>query len=64
MNIKNVLSGLLFLVISVPFLFLSLNYEIGSISAMGPGFIPLAASSILTLFGVVILIKEIFNVFR
>jgi hypothetical protein len=54
---KDTLSGLLFIAIGSFFCFFSLDYKIGIISEMGPGFFPFLIGTILVLVGLIVVIK-------
>lgn len=55
-NRRDLLAGLLFAAIGCAVAFGSLSYELGSLRAMGPGFVPLAVAVMLGLLGAAIMI--------
>lgn len=58
-RIKDFATGILFLVIGIFFKVHSQSYELGSASAMGPGYYPDFISSILILVGIIIVVKSL-----
>jgi len=53
---KDVFVGIFFVIFGLIFLILSLNYSMGTISSMGPGYFPLIISTFLILIGILIII--------
>lgn len=58
---KNILSGVFFLVIGAVFMIGSMTYDLGSVSQPGPGFFPLLVSTCVAIIGVLIIIWSIFG---
>lgn len=54
---KDILAGILFVIIGSIFLFISTSYKIGTAAAMGPGYFPMLIAILLIIFGVIIFIK-------
>lgn len=50
---KDLLAGLIFVVIGLAMFFMSQNYEIGAANRMGPGYLPAGLSLVLLLIGLV-----------
>lgn len=61
LNLTSMLVGLTFLGFGGTFAFIASGYPIGTASQMGPGFLPLAAGSILAIIGVAVLVLEGFS---
>jgi hypothetical protein len=57
--LKDLLAGLVFIAFGLAFGYACLGYEIGSATRMGPGFFPLVLAGILTVLGVIIVLKGI-----
>ena len=58
-DVKDILSGLLFVAFGLAFAIIASTYEIGSTLQMGPGYFPLALGGLLVLFGGLIVAKGI-----
>ena len=58
-DVKDILSGLLFVAFGLAFAVIASTYEIGSTLQMGPGYFPLALGGLLVLFGGLIVAKGI-----
>lgn len=58
---KDILAGILFVIIGSIFLFISTNYKIGTAAAMGPGYFPMLIAILLIIFGVIIFIKSLYG---
>lgn len=58
-NPKDLVTGIVYLVIGTAFLFLSRDYKLGTAVKMGPAFFPLILSVLLMLIGVVSIIRGI-----
>jgi len=58
-NIKNITTGVLFLIIGITFLIYSLHYNIGNIADIGTGFFPLIISILLSLTGSILIFKNV-----
>lgn len=58
-NRRDLFAGLLLSAFGVFFLVYSLQYPIGTVNLMGPGFFPMCVSVVLTMFGIVISFKNI-----
>jgi len=56
---KNLLSGLIFIIIGITFLISSLSYNFGNSSMPGPGYFPFILSCILILIGIIKILKNI-----
>lgn len=56
---KDILAGILFVVIGSIFLFISTSYKMGTTAAMGPGYFPMLIAILLIIFGVIIFIKSL-----
>lgn len=61
---KDIVAGLFFFAVGVFFLIQGLEYKIGTVSNMGPGFFPVAFSSLLIVLSVIVTIKGLRNVRR
>lgn len=57
-QIKNFILGIFFSIIGIFFVIYSLNYKIGSLSNMEPGFFPLVVSAVLMIVGIFLIIKN------
>lgn len=60
-NKKDLLSGVLFMAFGALGLTVGTQYELGTISRMGPGYFPVVISCILSLVGAVISVKAIWS---
>jgi Tripartite tricarboxylate transporter TctB family len=58
-NLKDLLGGLVFLLIAAAFAFGALNYDIGTAFRMGPGYFPIVLSGILALLGILIAVRGV-----
>jgi hypothetical protein len=58
-NDKDFFSGITFFTISSFFLLKSLDYELGTISEMGPAFFPIVFSAILFFFSIILIVRSI-----
>lgn len=56
---NNFYTGILFLVIGVTFSFLSLKYDLGTASEIGPAFFPFIASITLILISIITIVGSI-----
>jgi len=56
---KDALAGLVFIAFGVAFAIGSLNYDLGVVSRMGPGYVPLALGCLLVLFGVLTIVEGV-----
>jgi putative tricarboxylic transport membrane protein len=56
---KDIVAGLLFIVIGVFFKYHSQTYSLGSVSNMGPGYFPDLISTLLLVVGIVLTIKSL-----
>ena len=56
-SFADILAGAIFIAIGLAFVVGSLGYELGTLLRMGPGYFPLATGGILTVLGLVILVK-------
>lgn len=55
---KDILSGLLFIIFGIIFMFYSLRYDFGNFSNLGPGFFPFTVSVLLILLGVFLVFRK------
>jgi hypothetical protein len=55
--LKDVLAGLIFVLLGAGFVFGALSYDIGTPTRMGPGFMPLALGLIVAGLGILIIVK-------
>jgi len=58
---KDILSGALFIFISLVFFYKSNSYPMGTYSNMGPGYFPMLISIILILIGLILIIKTLYG---
>jgi len=58
-KLKDLITGLLFVIIGVIFQFYSSIYEFGTTSNMGPGYYPSLISAILMLLGIILVVKNL-----
>lgn len=58
---KDILSGILFVVIGSIFLYISNTYTVGRAANMGPGYFPTLVSIILITIGIMIIIKRFYG---
>ena len=58
-GIKDILSGLIFMVFGVAFAVAASGYEIGSAFRMGPGYFPIVLGALLAVLGAAILLKGV-----
>lgn len=58
-NFKDFYTGILFVVLGGGFAWGATNYKVGTAAKMGPGFFPLILGALLTLLGVVVLIRSL-----
>ena len=58
-NAKDLLAGCLFLAFGVAFLILAQDYQLGSARRMGPGYFPVVLSLILTVIGLVTVVRSL-----
>jgi hypothetical protein len=58
-GIKDILSGLIFVVFGAAFGYAASGYELGTAFRMGPGYFPLVLASALVLLGIAIVIKGV-----
>jgi hypothetical protein len=58
-NIKDFYAGLVFLLFGIPAMILSRWYQIGTAAKMGPGYFPFLLGGLLTVLGLVILLRSI-----
>lgn len=58
-KIKNIITGILFLIIGITFLLYSLHYKIGNLEDIGTGFFPLVISVLLAFSGSVLIFKNV-----
>ena len=59
-NLKDVFSGLIFLAVGGFFKYFSNDYDIGTLSLMGPGYFPNLISSLLLMIGAIVTVKGLF----
>jgi hypothetical protein len=55
---KDFWTGLIYLAVGAGVIFIGRNYSVGSASRMGPGYFPLALAGLLTIFGVVAVVRS------
>jgi len=60
-NTKDFYAGLVFLLFGIPAMVLSRWYQIGTAAKMGPGYFPFLLGGLLTVLGLVILLRSISN---
>jgi len=61
---RDFFSGVLFVFTGSIFLISSKEYNVGTISTIGPGFFPSTVSTILIILGLIICIKGLYGIFK
>jgi uncharacterized membrane protein len=56
---RDIITGVLFIAIGTLFLIGSLNYTIGTVLSIGPGFLPTFTSIGLIVLGVILIVREV-----